>query len=501
TANSELVEGSSMPSSCALNVHSLANRLDSTQLASVKDALKFINRPRVLEAESSDSENSSDSQSIAAQNRHLAKSAIIPESKPISDAPQALESRFHVIRRVILGNSSQYVAPQNRPPGEENSTHRWTVCIRSASTEHPADNYIRKVRVFLHPSYRPDDIVDLVPPEFSLTRWGWGEFPVRLQVFFRDKRNKPVDLIHMLKLDDMWTGNAVLGAEKTIDFELDRRGLEALPPLTEDHNSTVTCNPPPYNAILYKVLKHLCSVYPLVLADALPHGRELPESPEQILDMVPASIVEKWTWGVAVSEDIWRNVWPVGKRLAAEDSRNRALLALISRALPKLSETSLINRWDKSDDEYDVDIMLTIDGDKTISEIKNTASSIRTHHLEQQGERDLGDHFSEEMAGGVHSLDENDYGSADRAIDWVWASIRPLELTCAPASRFTESSNIPGAYGIAKPGNLVQLPNCNDEAFGEALEQRLVVGELFVDIAKLFLRDIISASDMAMRTN
>ncbi|KAJ1781263.1 hypothetical protein LPJ59_007086, partial [Coemansia sp. RSA 2399] len=157
--------------------------------------------------------------------------------------------------------------------------------------------------------------------------------------------------------------------------------------------------------------------------------------------------------------------------------------------------------WDKSDDEYDVDIMMTIDGDKTISEIKNTASSIHAHHLEQQGERDLGDHFSEEMAEGVHSLDENDYCSGDRAIDWVWASIRPLELTCAPASRFTESGNIPGTNGNANPEDLVQLPNCNDEAFGEALEQRLVVGELFVDIAKLFLRDIISASDKAMRTN
>ncbi|KAJ2550588.1 hypothetical protein EV175_004010, partial [Coemansia sp. RSA 1933] len=733
-ANSEPPEGSSR-SGWALNTHALAARLDSTQLASVTDALEFINRPRVSAAESSDGGNDSDSQSTTAPAGYLATTSIASgSSKAMLNAPQARESRFHVIRRVILGNSSQYIAPRDRPSGKEKSTHKWTVYIQSASSEHQPSDYIRKVRVFLHPSYRPDDIVDLVAPDFALTRWGWGEFPVRLQVFFRDKRNKPVDLIHMLKLDDMWSGNEVLGAEGPIDFELDRRGLDNALSLAEEHAFALSRNPPPDNAILLKVLQHLCSIHPLVLADALPRGCKLPESPEQILDMVPSSVVEKWTWGVAVSEDVWRNVWPIGKRLAAEESRSRALLALIVRALPTPKEPSQGNTesvdssavpkgvklmlseaiyailqacgsdaataesfnriigssddgacsealevlkmwtdgasdprrsispdkargyttkafawslrqflrhyglvplpvlssaeekacsylatlqqskdghgvdlnasqgaqspstfanvgsgrqsceeyvfcnfcgvllsgadigaqgssnnastpfycsqycsdmgvneyttlssasealaklpagWDKSDDENDVDIMLTIDNSTAsqmatdpgsacdasdniaLKDIQRTASLIRAYHLEHQGERDLdlGNHSEETDGAGLPNDmadTENDYGANDRAIDWIWASIRPLELSCAPASRFTETSSLAGLAGSTESVSLVQLPNCNDEAFGEALEQRVVVGRLFVDVAKLFLRDLISASDKTVRRN
>ncbi|KAJ2357496.1 hypothetical protein GGF43_001423 [Coemansia sp. RSA 2618] len=125
----------------------------------------------------------------------------------------ARESRFHIIRRVMLGNTSQFFDPQSRPLGKERSTHKWTLYIRNAPTEDHIGSYIRKARVFLHPSYRPDDIVDLSPPRFELTRWGWGEFPARVQIFFRDKRNKPVDLVHILKLDDMCSGIEVLGQE------------------------------------------------------------------------------------------------------------------------------------------------------------------------------------------------------------------------------------------------------------------------------------------------
>jgi len=59
---------------------------------------------------------------------------------------------------------------------------------------------VRKVRFFLHPSFEPNDLVDVVMPPFHLTRRGWGEFPVRVQLHFIDPRNKPVDIIHSLKV-------------------------------------------------------------------------------------------------------------------------------------------------------------------------------------------------------------------------------------------------------------------------------------------------------------
>lgn len=83
--------------------------------------------------------------------------------------------------------------------------------------------FITGVRFHLHPSYKPHDVVDVTEPPFKLTRLGWGEFPIRVQLFFVDKkRNKTVDLIHHLKLDDSHSGKQLLGSERSIEIELDR---------------------------------------------------------------------------------------------------------------------------------------------------------------------------------------------------------------------------------------------------------------------------------------
>lgn len=71
------------------------------------------------------------------------------------------------------------------------------------------------VKVFFSPSieflFLPDlccndvmwDFVNasvLSEPPFHLTRRGWGEFPVRIQIHFKDPRNKRIDIIHQLKV-------------------------------------------------------------------------------------------------------------------------------------------------------------------------------------------------------------------------------------------------------------------------------------------------------------
>ncbi|KAJ2885469.1 hypothetical protein H4R27_001373 [Coemansia aciculifera] len=316
---------------------SLMNRLTDNQRTSVTDALDYINKPKDVEQASSDAESDSDAGSVAAYSKHR---AITGGNAAENMAPtlRAQDSRFHVVRRAIFGNTSQYIDSARRPAGHENSTHRWTAFIRNAANERPVDEYIRKVRVFLHPSYRPDDIVDLVPPKFELSRWGWGEFPVRLQVFFCDKRNKPVEMVYMLKLDDACTGACVPGAEVPIDFELDRRGLSLGESLAGQLDSEMTdslISPPPANAVLCELLKALCRTYPLVLSDALPANCQAPKVPEAILELVPAAVTARWTWGVAMTADIWRNSWPIGKRLSAEASRNRCLLSVIHAVLDR----------------------------------------------------------------------------------------------------------------------------------------------------------------------
>lgn len=50
-----------------------------------------------------------------------------------------------------------------------------------------------------------------------MTRRGWGEFPLRVQLFFSDPLSKPVNVIHNLKLDRTYTGLQTLGSETVVD--------------------------------------------------------------------------------------------------------------------------------------------------------------------------------------------------------------------------------------------------------------------------------------------
>ncbi|PRD26174.1 UNVERIFIED_CONTAM: Yeats2 [Trichonephila clavipes] len=45
-----------------------------------------------------------------------------------------------------------------------------------------------------------NDLATHNSPPFHLVKRGWGEFDVRVQIFFHDPRNKPVDIQHLLKL-------------------------------------------------------------------------------------------------------------------------------------------------------------------------------------------------------------------------------------------------------------------------------------------------------------
>ncbi|KAJ2885253.1 hypothetical protein FB639_001811 [Coemansia asiatica] len=115
---------------------------------------------------------------------------------------------------------------------------------------------------------------------------------------------------------------------------------------------------------------------------------------------------------------------------------------------------------------------------------------------EQLNDHDGADDRDEAEDQNEHAEDDD-----DQAIDWVWSAIRPLELNCAPASRFSNSVVPRSSSAQNMPRSLVQLPNCSDEAFGEALDQRLVVGRLLLDVTKMFLRDLVSSSDRSMRQN
>ncbi|KAL0268369.1 UNVERIFIED_CONTAM: hypothetical protein PYX00_010341 [Menopon gallinae] len=122
-----------------------------------------------------------------------------------------------VQHRIIIGNISKWIPPDTR---EDNSTHKWMVYIRNQDKDKGVTQLIRKVRYFLHESYKPHDIIDVTSSPFHLTRRGWGEFPIRVQLHFHHPLNKPVDIIHHLKLDMTCSGVQTLGAETVVDLYL-----------------------------------------------------------------------------------------------------------------------------------------------------------------------------------------------------------------------------------------------------------------------------------------
>ncbi|XP_028586476.2 YEATS domain-containing protein 2 isoform X1 [Podarcis muralis] len=133
-------------------------------------------------------------------------------------------SRLFVKKTIVVGNVSKYIPPDKREENDQ-STHKWMVYVRGSRREPSIDHFVKKVWFFLHPSYKPNDLVEVREPPFHLTRRGWGEFPVRVQIHFKDSRNKRIDIIHHLKLDRTYTGLQTLGAETVVDVELHRHSF------------------------------------------------------------------------------------------------------------------------------------------------------------------------------------------------------------------------------------------------------------------------------------
>ncbi|KAL3055084.1 hypothetical protein OYC64_017901 [Pagothenia borchgrevinki] len=159
-------------------------------------------------------------------------------------------SRLYAKKTIVVGNVSRYIPPDKREENDQ-STHKWMVYVRGSRREPSIDHFVKKVWFFLHPSYKPNDLVEVSEAPFHLTRRGWGEFPVRIQIHFNDPRNKRIDIIHQLKLDRTYTGLQTLGAETVVDVELHRNSLgEDFIPQPSSSKVTHRAASPPMGASL-----------------------------------------------------------------------------------------------------------------------------------------------------------------------------------------------------------------------------------------------------------
>lgn len=137
-----------------------------------------------------------------------------PKSNVPENAYPSRGNSHKVCKRIIVGNISKWIPPDWR---EDASSHKWTMYVRGDKDNADISTFVSKVRFFLHPSYRPNDVVEITTYPFHLSRRGWGEFPIRVQLHFKNILNKPMDIIHHLKLDRTYTGLQTLGSETLVD--------------------------------------------------------------------------------------------------------------------------------------------------------------------------------------------------------------------------------------------------------------------------------------------
>ncbi|EEZ97471.1 YEATS domain-containing protein 2 [Tribolium castaneum] len=142
---------------------------------------------------------------------------IIPQTPPKVQPPEAVtRNRKKTKHRVVIGNISKWM-----PSSEDDLlTHKWMVYVRGPKDTPDVSHFVDKVVFYLHPSYKPHDVVEVSESPFHLARRGWGEFPVRVQIFFKVILNKPIDVVHNIKLDKTFSGRQTLGNETIVDVFL-----------------------------------------------------------------------------------------------------------------------------------------------------------------------------------------------------------------------------------------------------------------------------------------
>lgn len=80
-----------------------------------------------------------------------------PKNSPLDNNQNCLKSRRKTQHRLIIGNISKY-APSLE---DDNMTHKWMVYVRGEKEKPDISHVVEKVRFYLHPSYKPHDVVEI----------------------------------------------------------------------------------------------------------------------------------------------------------------------------------------------------------------------------------------------------------------------------------------------------------------------------------------------------
>ncbi|KAG2462083.1 YETS2 protein, partial [Polypterus senegalus] len=125
--------------------------------------------------------------------------------------------RLYVKKTIVVGNVSKYIPPDKREENDQ-STHKWMVYVRGSRKEPSIDHFVKKVWFFLHPSYKPNDLVEV---RKNKSKCSIHLSEIRLAVLI----DVDIDKFGVTMLDRTYTGLQTLGAETVVDIELHRHSL------------------------------------------------------------------------------------------------------------------------------------------------------------------------------------------------------------------------------------------------------------------------------------
>lgn len=103
-------------------------------------------------------------------------------------------SGVSVAKPIIFGSMSLYQGKK----ADENNSHKWVVYVRAAGDD-DLSTFVEKVSFQLHPSFTQPNRI-LTKPPYEVYESGWGEFEICIQIYFRDSREKRLDIFHLLRL-------------------------------------------------------------------------------------------------------------------------------------------------------------------------------------------------------------------------------------------------------------------------------------------------------------
>jgi transcription initiation factor IIF auxiliary subunit len=103
-------------------------------------------------------------------------------------------SNLIITKQIIYGSVALWLGKR----ADEKATHKWAVYVRGPNNE-DISYFIKDVEFTLHTSFE-NNVRKVSKFPFELYEAGWGEFDIKITIYFIDESIRPMEFMHLLKL-------------------------------------------------------------------------------------------------------------------------------------------------------------------------------------------------------------------------------------------------------------------------------------------------------------